>query len=133
MTMTTELVELADKWQDEAAMHHTRAESVSATDPIESGIFKAAAATLRSAADELRVLASRAGGWLPIESAPKDHLPRLYLCRGRVVQGFVDVTDTLMVQHELGWRRMRRNPSHWRPLPTLPGKAIAALDSEESK
>ena len=114
--MTAELMDLADKWDRQAA-----------------GNGSDRANALSRCADDLRALASRAGGWLPIESAPKDHLPRLYLCRGRVVQGFVDVTDTLMVQHELGWRRMRRNPSHWRPLPTLPGKAIAALDSEESK
>jgi len=58
--------------------------------------------------------------WMPIETAPKDHMPRLYLCRGKVVQGFVDATSQLTVQHELGWRAMRRKPTHWMPLPAPP-------------
>ena len=58
--------------------------------------------------------------WQPIETVPKDHFPRLYLCRGKVVQAFVDVTGVLTVQHELGWRTMRRKPTHWMPLPEPP-------------
>jgi hypothetical protein len=58
--------------------------------------------------------------WQPIDSEPNDHLPRLYFCMGKVVQGFVDVTGQRCVQHELGWRAMRRKPSHWMPLPPLP-------------
>ena len=58
--------------------------------------------------------------WQPIETAPKDHLPRLYFVYGKIVQGFVDVTNTLIVQHEFGWRRMRRQPTHWMPLPKPP-------------
>lgn len=55
--------------------------------------------------------------WLPIESAPKDLASRLYLCRGAVVQGFVDATGVLTVKHEFGWRRMRHKPTGWMPLP----------------
>lgn len=60
--------------------------------------------------------------WMQIESEPDDHMPRLYLCRGRVVQGFVDATGVRHVQHELGWRQMRREPTHWRPLISIPAK-----------
>lgn len=58
--------------------------------------------------------------WQPIETAPKDSLPRLYYCKRKVVQGFVDATGQLTVQHELGWREMRRKPTHWMPLPPEP-------------
>lgn len=58
--------------------------------------------------------------WQPIETAPKDMLPRLYWCRGAVIEGFVDATGVLTVKHEFGWRRMRRHPSHWMPLPPPP-------------
>jgi hypothetical protein len=58
--------------------------------------------------------------WQPIETMPKDHMPRLFYCYGKILQGFVDVTGQLIVQHELGWRQMRRKPSHWRPLLSPP-------------
>lgn len=77
------------------------------------------ASTAERAEAELAALRERER-WLSIESAPMDSFPRLYLCRGRVVQAFVDASGTLTVQHELGWRAMRRKPSHWRPLPAPP-------------
>ena len=58
--------------------------------------------------------------WQPIATAPKDGLPRLYFCHGKVLQAFVDATGVLTVQHELGWRSMRRTPTHWMPLPPPP-------------
>lgn len=82
---------------------------------------------LREAASIVRAVE---GAWQPIETAPTDHLPRLYLCRGRVVQGFVDVTGRLTVQHELGWRAMRRVPSHWRPLPAPPARVPVGQEAE---
>jgi hypothetical protein len=58
--------------------------------------------------------------WLPIESAPKDHMPRLFLSSGAVVQAFRDVTDAYCVTHEFGWRQMNGKPTHWMPLPAAP-------------
>lgn len=90
-------------------------------------------AWMLNAADSIRVWNTRpredAGvvdEWRPIECYPNDSLPRLFLCRGKVVQGFKDATGQLCVQHELGWRVMRRRPSHWRELPPGPTAALAA-------
>lgn len=73
-------------------------------------------------AEEMSAMAEACGRftWRPIETAPRDGLPRLYLCNGRIVQGFVDATGLLTVQDECGWRAMRRNPTHWMPLPEAP-------------
>lgn len=65
-------------------------------------------------------LANGAQEWQPIETAPKDGLPRLYLCNGKVIQGFVDATGSLCKQDELGWLPMRKNPTHWMRLPAAP-------------
>lgn len=65
--------------------------------------------------------------WRPIECYPNDSLPRLFLCRGKVVQGFKDATGELCVQHELGWRVMRRRPSHWREIPPGATATLAAV------
>ena len=146
--MTTELVELAKKWQDEAA--GTWGESVEH-------------ATLQRCADELRVLASRAGGWLPIESAPTKQ--RVLVCGGDTPNGTAIATcdpgrytpwheshDELPMVRSwyadtMSGRSIWPHPTHWRPLPAAPeplavGPAIApgcgegviaAEDSEESK
>lgn len=58
--------------------------------------------------------------WRDMDTEPGDHMPRLYLCRQVVVQGFVDVTGMRCVKHEFGWRKMKKHPSHWMPLPGLP-------------
>ena len=55
--------------------------------------------------------------WQPIETAPQDMAPRLYLVAGFCIQGFVDATGRLMTQTEIPphWRRMRGKPTHWMP------------------
>lgn len=69
-------------------------------------------------------------GWQPIETEPSNMLPRLYLCHQKILHGFIDATGIHMVLHELGWRRMRRKPTHWRPLLALPA-AIAQQPKED--
>jgi hypothetical protein len=59
-------------------------------------------------------------GWRPIETMPRDHMTRLFLCGGAVVQGFMDVTGNFCVTHEFGWRQMKGKPTHWQPRPPAP-------------
>lgn len=68
--------------------------------------------------------ASAQSGWRPIETMPKDHASRLFLCGGAVVQGFMDVTDKFCVTHEFGWRMMNGKPEHWQPLPAAPRSSV---------
>jgi hypothetical protein len=60
--------------------------------------------------------------WQPIETAPKDMGARLFLCDGIALDGFVDATGDFCVRSERypGWRKMRRAPTHWMPLPEDP-------------
>jgi hypothetical protein len=75
-------------------------------------------------------LAGQVDAWQPIETAPKDMAPRLYLVKGFCVQGFIDVTGVLCAQTEIAphWRVMRGKPTHWKPLPPPP--AITAKDAK---
>ncbi|WP_341918646.1 hypothetical protein [Polaromonas sp. YR568] len=63
--------------------------------------------------------------WQPIETAPKDMGPRLYLVNGRCMQGFIDVGGILNAQTEIRphWRKMYGRPTHWMPLPVAPKAA----------
>jgi hypothetical protein len=59
--------------------------------------------------------------WQPIDTAPKDHFPRLYMVKGRCVQGFIDVTGMHCAQTDYQpWRKMYCTPTHWMPLPKPP-------------
>lgn len=70
-----------------------------------------------------RQLVKDAARWQPIEMAPTDRLPRLYLINGFCVQGFLNAAGYLMVQSEIypHWRRARGRPTHYMPLPQPPG------------
>ena len=70
--------------------------------------------------------------WRPIETAPQDMGSYLFLCNRVAVQGFRDATGALCVCIEAGangnppWRRMRRKPTHWMPLPATPNSPVQA-------
>lgn len=135
--MTTELVELAEAWEAEANQMDD--------DP---DIFACLPHAVRQCATELRALASRAGGWRTIDSAPTSIDPMLG-----------DVKDCLVYGPEVGRKMGRawRYPdgrakaqaygfhgeweiTHWQPLPEPPaapepvavGSNNLSNDEEES-
>jgi len=46
------------------------------------------------------------------------------------MQGFKDVANVFHVQHELGWRVMRRTPKYWQPL--LPAPPAAKQERDDA-
>jgi hypothetical protein len=93
-------------------------ESASISDAVET--LHTQAAKIEALQAEVEMLRKDAA-WQPIETAPKDHFPRLYMVEGRCVQGFVDVTGMFCTQTDYQpWRKMYGAPTHWRPLPQPP-------------
>lgn len=62
--------------------------------------------------------------WQPIETHPDDCFARLYLVDGYCLHGGKDVTGQFIVLSEIKphWRKMRRKPTHWMPLPEPPSE-----------
>lgn len=108
---------LASMCHNPPTREEIEAEDVSNLDPAP---LLAKMAALRPAADAGEV--EKDAGWQPIETAPNDLGSRLYLVGRFCVQGFRDVTGTLMAQTEISphWRKMRGKPTHWMPLPESP-------------
>ena len=107
---------------------------------LSCGTGHSSVARWNSRADSAEITALRGrverlegAGWQPIATAPKNMLPRLYLCTGKVIQGFVDACGILTVQHELGWRAMRRKPTHWMPLPAPPRATLQDQEGGDGK
>lgn len=66
------------------------------------------------------------GGWLPIDTAPKDGTEILLACTN--VLSDIGLcywrNDHVMVGWTWGLGKAFRNPSHWMPLPKLPNVCI---------
>lgn len=89
----------------------------------ERGHWCDARAGVDAACDALpKIIRALAPHWQPISSEPKNGLPRLYLCNGISVQGFIDATGGHCMQCPTHphWRTMKAQPSHWQPLPAPP-------------
>ncbi len=63
----------------------------------------------------------QAPAWQPIETAPDDMKPHLFLVNGVAVEGFKDATGRMCVRNERHeWRAMRGKPSGWMHIPAAP-------------
>ena len=124
--MTTELVELADRLDAECSRRIMQSNPSSADyyDPADPRRI-----LMTEAATAIRALASRAGGWLPVDSAPKDGTAILAFWKPLEGWPYADDGSNYAVaqfrDHE--WRPAGNDddtewdtPYCWQPLPEPP-------------
>jgi hypothetical protein len=143
MTMTTELVELADRLEAFTRV----SESGRSDDGIEGAIIPGKDCydfddDMMAAATAIRALASRAGEWLPIESAPETERILIFKDGKQYAAQWVKNPWTGDVAWSLGElgegnRALVVGPSLWQPLPAAPepvavGSSNLSNDEEEA-